>query len=479
MVQRSGAVSESALGYTPRAMSPDDDDAELSTVLESRFAPTPVSSLVYTLVTSDGGGAEKRISLDCTHAGPLFVGTSVSCEFVLADRRVSRRHIALEVEGNSLRVRDLDSTNGTYVNGLRVREALLVGGETIRLGETHLRVEQISGIIPNPLPDAVAFGRMLGASREMRRLYRSCEKLAGSTLPVIIEGETGTGKEVLAESLHESGPRAAGPFVVFDCTMVSPNLLESELFGHEKGAFTGAVSRREGVFEQAHGGTLFLDEIGDLDLAMQPKLLRALERSQVRRVGGSEWIHFDTRILAATRRNLDEEVEKGRFRDDLFHRLAVMRIELPPLRARKGDVGILTQEFCRQLGAHEHAIPLEVISRWEHEPWPGNIRELRNAVARYVALGDVDGVDPDGRLGVFTDSTNAGAALADQWVSEVLARGLPFTAARQTLLGTFEEKYIERMLAAHGGNVSRAAAASGIARRYFQILRARRESKGE
>jgi two-component system, NtrC family, response regulator HydG len=454
------------------------DGDEISTALDARFAPSPISLLVYTLVVTAGDEVGRQISIDCAHAGPLLVGTSPSCELVLAGRGVSRRHTSLELEGNWLRVRDLDSTNGTFVNGLRVREALLEGGESVRLGEVRLRVERATGVTPPALPQRVSFGRLLGASREMRRLYASCEKLASSTVPVVIEGETGTGKEVLAESLHESGPRAAGPFVVFDCTMVSPNLLESELFGHERGAFTGALSRREGVFEQADGGTLFLDEIGDLDLTMQPKLLRALERSQVRRVGGSEWIRFDARIVAATRRNLDEAVENGRFRDDLFHRIAVARIELPPLRARKGDIALLTQEFCRQLGASERAVPLDVLARWELEPWPGNARELKNAVARYLALGEISTAESLGESGDGRAPEQAGQALANQWVAEVLSSGVSFQAARQTLVGTFERTYIERMLAAHDGNVSRAAAASGVARRYFQILRARQDKKG-
>jgi DNA-binding NtrC family response regulator len=375
-------------------------------------------------------------------------------------------------------VSDLGSTNGTFVNDVQVREALLRAGEVIRVGDTLVRVERESDAHPPPLPDSVSFGRMLGASREMRRLYSTCDKLAASGVPVIIEGETGTGKEVLAEALHERGPRAAGPFVVFDCTMVSPNLLESELFGHEKGAFTGAVSRREGVFEQAHGGTLFLDEIGDLDVTMQPKLLRAIERSQVRRVGGKDWIQVDVRVVAATRRNLDEAVEEGRFRDDLFHRLAVARIALPPLRARRGDVGLLTQEFCRQLGADPGAVPPPILGRWERELWPGNVRELRNAVARYLALGEVE--MPDGDPEGYASSIPGPATtlpLAEQWVADVLARGLAYPAARQALLGTFERRYVEQMLAAHDGNVSRAAAASGVARRYFQILRARLERR--
>jgi DNA-binding NtrC family response regulator len=448
-------------------MDGESDVDELSTVLHPRFDPSPVSSAVFTLVAVSGPDTGKTGSLDAAHAGPLLVGTSVSCELVLGDRAVSRRHLALEVGADSLRVRDLGSKNGTYVNGVRVGDAFLAGGEHLRIGETVLRVDRADGGEAAQLPDAIGFGRMLGASREMRRLYPTCAKLAQSNVPVIIEGETGTGKEVLAECLHEAGPRASGPFVVFDCTMVSPNLLESELFGHERGAFTGAVTRREGVFEQAHRGTLFLDEIGDLDVTMQPKLLRALERSQVRRVGGRDWIHVDVRIVAATRRNLDDAVEEGRFRDDLFHRLAVARIELPPLRSRRGDVTLLVEAFCKQMGAAPRTIPAPVVGRWENEAWPGNIRELRNAVARYLALGDTQAAE--------RPESQDPAELAEEWVSHVLASGLSFPAARQLLLSTFERGYVERMLAAHGGNVSHAAAASGVARRYFQIVRARRE----
>jgi DNA-binding NtrC family response regulator len=445
-----------------------DDADELSTVLHSRFDPSAAPSYTYAVVVSGGVDAGRQALLDGSHAGATLVGTSVSCELVLHDRAVSRRHVAFEVGPKSLLITDLGSSNGTYVNEVRIREAYLEGGEVVRIGETSLHVSRTTGDAPPALSSAVAFGRMLGASREMRRLYPMCEKLGASTVPVIIEGETGTGKEVLAECLHEAGPRAQGPFVIFDCTTVSPSLLESELFGHEKGAFTGAVSRREGVFEQAHGGTLFLDEIGDLDLAMQPKLLRALERSQVRRVGGRDWIQVDVRVIAATRRNLDEAVEQGRFRDDLFHRLAVTRIELPPLRARRGDVAMLAAEFARQMGAPPRALPPQVLARWESEAWPGNLRELRNAVARYLAVGEP---------GVFApaEATERAAQLAEEWIDEVLARNLAFAPARQQIVETFERRYVERMLAAHDGNVSRAAAASGIARRYFQIVRARQE----
>lgn len=180
----------------------------------------------------------------------------------------------------------------------------------------------------------MSFGRLLGGSPAMRRLYPLCERLAGSTVPIVIEGETGTGKEQLAEALHEQSSRADKPFVILDCTTIAPNLIESELLGHEKGAFTGAMRTREGVFERANGGTLLIDEIGDLPLELQPKLLRAIERGVITRVGGSKPVVVDVRLLAATRRDLDREVQLGRFRDDLFHRIAVARVELPPLRER-------------------------------------------------------------------------------------------------------------------------------------------------
>jgi DNA-binding NtrC family response regulator len=289
------------------------------------------------------------------------------------------------------------------------------------------------------------------------------ERLASSVVPVVIEGETGTGKEVLAESLHEQGPRRSGPFVVFDCTAVPPTLVESELFGHERGAFTGAVATRKGVFEQAHTGTLLIDEIGDLDLALQPKLLRVIERSEVRRVGGAQPIQVDVRILAATRRDLDREVAAGRFRDDLFHRLAVARVELPPLRRRRGDVVVLAQHFATELGGEDASLPPTVLWRFSDYGWPGNVRELRNAVARYLAIGELYA----GARG--SEMSPAEGSLLER----ILELGLPLAEARRRLLDEFEPLYVAHMLRLHGGNVTRAAAASGVARRYFQILKSR------
>jgi DNA-binding NtrC family response regulator len=313
----------------------------------------------------------------------------------------------------------------------------------------------------------------------MRKLYPLCERLAASTVPVIIEGETGTGKEVLAESLHEMSPRAAGPFVVFDCTAVPPNLVESALFGHERGAFTGATESRRGVFEEAHGGTLLLDELGDLELSLQAKLLRVLERSEVQRVGSNRTVKVDTRVLAATRRDLDQEIQAGRFRDDLFFRLAVARIELPPLRRRAGDVTVLAFHFWRQLAAKGLPFPSDFAQKLESYSWPGNVRELYNAVARRVALGDLAAVETarsgpaEGGAGM---PGGPSSARGSDLIEEVLAQDLPLTRARERVVEDFERRYVTRVLAQHGGNVSKASAASGIARRYFQLLRARHSS---
>jgi transcriptional regulator with GAF, ATPase, and Fis domain len=246
---------------------------------------------------------------------------------------------------------------------------------------------------------------------------------------------------------------------------VPPNLVESELFGHERGAFTGAVGERRGVFELAAGGTLLIDEVGDLEVALQPKLLRAIERSEIRRVGGAKTIHVDVRLIAATRRDLDREVQAGRFRDDLFHRLAVTRVELPPLRERKDDIELLAAHFHEQL-AGQGALPSTLIARWLDYDWPGNVRELRNAVARQVALGDLADAPVDAARG-------EGREPAHDLVESVLAQRLPLTLARQRVVEDFERRYVERMLEEHGGTVVHAAQAAGIARRYLQKLKAR------
>ncbi|MEZ4439325.1 MAG: sigma 54-interacting transcriptional regulator [Polyangiaceae bacterium] len=430
------------------------DASEQSTLMHAAVAAAP-SRGVFVLVAVDGPSRGQSHVIDGSSPSRVLVGQSPVCEVRLDDRSVSRRHVALEVADRCLRVRDLDSTNGTFLGSTRVIEAFWHEGEVLRLGGTAMRLDVLPLPRDEPETSADGFGPVVGASPPMRRLYPLGYKLADSDVPVIIEGETGTGKEVFAEAIHELGPRRSGPFVVFDCTEVPENLVESELFGHEKGAFTGAVEARQGLFEQAHRGTLLIDEIGDLPLSLQPKLLRALERSEVRRVGGNARIRFDVRILAATRRDLDHEVQEGRFRDDLFHRLAVARIELPPLRKRRGDIARLARHFAAE---RAEELPPAVMARWESAPWPGNVRELRNAVARQLALGEL-----------AIDAT--AAPPSTDILADVLARDLPLASARQLVVDAFERRYLERLLDKHGGNVTHAARAAGVARRYLRLLK--------
>ena len=299
----------------------------------------------------------------------------------------------------------------------------------------------------------------------MRALYPMFQRIAESELPVLIEGETGTGKEVLAESLHEASPRKNGPFVVFDCTTVAATLLESELFGHEKGSFTGAESARAGLFEAAHGGTLFVDEIGEIDPTLQAKLLRAIERHEVRRVGSNKMLSVDVRVIAATRRDLDKEVQARRFRDDLFYRLAVARIELPPLRQRRGDVSFLARYFWTSLGGDARELSPDVIQRFEEYDWPGNVRELHYSVTRQLALGDE-----------AMPTVELGSSTLD-FIDAVVRTKAPLPRARQKVVAELERRYVEHMLSLHGGNVTRAAEASGVGRRYFQIVRAKKKEE--
>lgn len=439
-------------------MPPLRSDADVATQVREA-APLLASDASYTLTVLSGPDAGKTFPVDGSSPTRTLIGKGHLCEIQLSDRQVSRRHAALQLEGARLRLTDLESTNGTTVNGIHVRDVLLSGSEVIHIGDTTLRLD-VGPETPAPVASADYFERMVGSSKEMRRLYPVFARLAQSDFAVVIEGETGTGKEVLAESLHDASPRKAGPFVVFDCTAVPPSLMESELFGHERGAFTGATAAHRGVFEQAHCGTLLIDEIGDLDLSLQPKLLRAIERSEVKRVGGERTTKFDVRVLAATRRDLDREVQDGRFRDDLYFRLAVTRVELPPLRARRGDVGILAAHFWRALGGGG-PLPFDLLQRFERYSWPGNVRELANAVARHLALGDLEVM-----------ATGA-AASADPF-ERIIQMDQPFSIARQQAISEFERRYVERVLSQHGGNVSKAAIASGIARRYFSLIMARR-----
>lgn len=435
-----------------------DDDDEAATV--SRAAPASTSQEVLRLVVVDGPDRGQALVLDPNGPTRTLVGTGPACALRLTDRAVSRRHVAFEVDGVRYRVIDLESTNGTFLDGVAIRDAWARPGQMLHIGSTVIRLEANQQAHRTMPSSAVRFGLTFGASAAMRRMYPLAERIARANVPVIIEGETGTGKEVLAESIHEVSGRA-GPFVVFDCTTVSPSVVESELFGHERGAFTGAVGARPGIFQEANGGTLLIDEIGDLDLPLQAKLLRVIEKGEFRRVGGNTVLKADVRIIAATRRDLDRAITEGKFRDDLFHRLAVARLELPPLRDRADDIPLLIRHFSESLAGNPDAVPPDVVRRFAAQPWPGNVRELRNAVARFIALGDSDtlpDVEPTGSDPV---------AVTDEDVSQ------PFAVARRRAIARFERAYVEKLIEKHGGNVSQAARASGLAIRYFRLVKAR------
>ncbi len=446
---------------------------EVATVARPLAQPA-TSPQLRRVVVVEGPDKGHSFTLDPNAPSRILLGTSPVCELRLTDPTVSRRHAAFEPAGKRYRLTDFNSTNGTFVDGVAVVEAFVTGGELVRVGSSALRIETDEvEAQPAPLPSAMRFGSLLGASVAMRRLYPLCERLAKATVPVVIEGETGTGKEVLAESLHDVGGRQ-GPFVVFDCTAVSPNLMEAQLFGHERGAFTGAVAARAGVFEEADGGTLLIDEIGDLDLPLQAKLLRVIDRGELRRVGGQRSIKVDVRVLAATRRDLDKAVAAGRFRDDLFHRLAVARIELPPLREREGDVILLARHFATEMAGRADVLTPEVLARFADYSWPGNVRELRNAVARFIALGDTVEEPAWPTRPAAARAPSPGGNGSD-WLDEIIGAHPTFVIARRKALDEFERRYVEKALAAHEGNVAQAARASGLALRYFRLVKARQK----
>jgi transcriptional regulator with GAF, ATPase, and Fis domain len=394
----------------------------------------------------DGADRDRVVEL----GGPeARVGSGRGCELVLQDRTVSRVHVVVRVEGDQIRVLDEGSRNGTLLDGVRIRDAYARPDSRIVIGATTLRLRMLNEIVSIPISSRERFGRLVGRSVPMRRLFALLERIAPTDNTVLVEGETGTGKELVAEAIHEESRRNEGPFVVFDCSAVSSTLIESELFGHVRGAFTGAVSDRMGAFELADGGTLFLDEVGELPLDLQPKLLRALERREVRRVGSSVPKHVDVRIVAATNRSLEREVESGRFREDLYYRLAVVPVLLPPLRERLEDVPLLVDLFSEQLGAQPGGVPEGIVRAMARQAWSGNVRELRNAVARALSLGT------HGHVGLDDDAAGGGFRID---------LSVPLYVAREA----FERAYVEQALQSTGGNVSRAAEVAGVNRKFVQ-----------
>jgi len=391
------------------------------------------------------------------------IGSHAGNEIAIDDPSISRSHCELRVDQGNVKVYDLDSTNGTTLDGVRICSAFVRDGSVIQLGRSSsLRITLGSDTNQIALSPRTQFGNLVGTSWPMRACFALLERAASSDITLLLEGESGTGKEGAAEAVHRGSARARGPFIVVDCGAISGNLLESELFGHEKGSFTGATDRRIGAFEAATGGTIFLDELGELPAELQPKLLRVLERREIRRVGSNAMAPVDVRIVAATNRDLRAEVNAGRFRSDLYFRLAVMRVQLPPLRQRPDDLAVLAERIVASLGvapdvARRLTSPMFVASL-SRGAWPGNVRELRNYLERAAVLDDLEHL------------AGASASAAPEAAAESADASQPYQQARDRVLAEFERRYVEQLLRAHHGNVSAAARASGIDRTYLHRL---------
>ncbi|HNK45480.1 MAG TPA: sigma 54-interacting transcriptional regulator [Pseudomonadota bacterium] len=391
---------------------------------------------------------------------PITIGSSPSCDLVLSDRTVSRSHATALLENNQIVVRDLGSTNGSFTYGARFKEIVVGFGTEITLGKTVLKFLPQEEALKPQESEEDRFGSLLGCDAKMRRLFGLLRDISPTDSTVLIQGETGTGKELVAEEIHRHSRRASGPFVVFDCGAVPKELIESLLFGHVKGAFTGAISDRQGAFAEAHGGTIFLDEIGELALELQPSLLRALDKRAVRPVGGSAYRQVDVRVIAATNRDLREEVARKAFREDLFFRLAVIRVQLPSLRERGRDIELLTESFIESFSHGKSvALPPAELARLRSYGWPGNVRELRNVIERACVLAKGDTLS----LEELGDTVVHSAPPA-------VRSSLPFKEAKGQLVEHFEREYIVDLMKRHRMNLSAAAREAQIDRKHLREL---------
>lgn len=406
---------------------------------------------------TDGRGAH-AVELD----GRVVVGSAADSGIVIDDPAVSRIHAELELREDGLWIRDLGSRNGTFIGDILVSLGRVPDGGSARVGSTLLAVRREKTPEPVELWAIDQFGPLLGGSAIMRELFARLARIARTDSTVLIQGETGTGKELVAQAIHEASPRAKQPFVVVDCAALPENLLEAELFGHTKGAFTGAVSARAGAIEAADTGTIFLDEVGELPLALQPKLLRVLESRTIRRIGENTHRKVNVRILSATNRDVRTMVNEGTFREDLYFRLAVIPIQIPPLRDRTDDLPMLMKSFTPAgtiLGP-------EVLDEVTKRPWRGNVRELRNFVERVVALGSREALSMPA---VGTPQPEAGT-VDPSWTSLVGALDRPLRETRAIWLDAMERAYVRHLLERHGGNVARAAEEADIDRTHLYRL---------
>lgn len=422
------------------------------------------------VVGGPGAGRELLMSKE-----RVTVGSSMASDLTIEDAELAGNHFEVVASERGFLLRELDSATGIRCGGLRVREVWLDSGNEIEAGASRVRFEALEGTFEVEQSVAESFHTMTGRGTRMREIFAVLEKVAPTDLTVLLRGETGTGKELAARAIHRASRRATRPLVVQDCSAIPRELIESTLFGHERGAFTGATDRHRGSFEVADGGTLFLDEIGELDLSLQPKLLRVLENRELLRVGAERPMSVDVRVVAATNRDLRQMVNEGTFREDLYYRLSVVQVDLPPLRERKEDIPLLVASFLdavsrRRWPGEERRVTVrpDALERLCEYPWPGNIRELKNTLERAATLAE--GTE----LGVtellpLSQKTPA-VPLPGGTAEALLELGLSFKDAKKRVVAEFEAAYLKALLETHAGNVSRAARASGLTRFHLREL---------
>ena len=424
--------------------------------------PSPDGAIIAVL---SGASKGQTVRIPGDIGSIVKIGKAPDNDLVLPDDTVSRYHLTIGRTVEGLQLKDLNSTNGVRIGGAKVKEAIIEPGSLVRAGEVELAIRVELKGVEVPASEHVSFHLALGESLSMRRIFGLLERIAPTAATVLLTGETGTGKDVLARSIHMASPRSKQPFEVVDCGAVTHTLIESELFGHERGAFTGAIAARAGAFERAHGGTLFLDEVGELPLELQPKLLRVLEAKEFRRVGGNKTLTSDVRVVAATTRDLPREVERGKFREDLYFRLAVVPIHVPPLRSRPEDIPVLARKILdSQADSMGMNIPEEALLSLRAHDWPGNVRELRNILERAAYIARAAG-DQDLRLVGLP--TRAKSTAPDMFVFEA-TQSYRETRARYDTL--FERKYVTWLLGRHNGNISAAAREAQMDRKHLTDL---------
>ena len=442
---------------------PDRDSAEIATLA---VVPPETKVGIQVLVLSGSAKGTSRPLGDS-----LRVGKAPDNDLVLGDDTVSRHHCVLSRANDGVHVRDLGSTNGTRVQGARVSEAIVQPGTVLKVGEVEIALRPAVRNVEVLPSDKTWFGAAIGKSLAMRSIFGVLERIAQTDATVLFEGETGTGKDVLARAIWTESARAQGPFVVVDCGAVTYALLESELFGHERGAFTGAIAARQGAFELADGGTVFLDEIGELPLDVQPKLLRVLESKEFRRVGGNKTLKTSVRVVAATKRNLLREVQAGKFREDLYFRLAVVPVTVPPLRVRREDIPALVQHILKASGASLTVADDSMQAIMAHD-WPGNVRELRNVLERAVYLARATGQTELNLVALPTSSASGG----DVFQFEA---GKSYRETRAKFDAEFERRYVKWLLGRHGGNVSAAAREAKMDRKHLHDMAKKHGLRGQ